>query len=236
MRFPAPLVPLFLFFFLSISLAQTGGTGIPPNENRTLGTRVPDVVLMDSEGREFNLYSMKGKPVILSPIYTNCTSACPIITESLKKTVGLFGKPGEDFYILSLTFDPKDTLSDLKRFRKEHNLPEGWKVVLVKDRSQLFRLLDAIDFRFATLPNRQFVHPNLIVFLDRDMFIRKYMYGVTFDRLEFANALRIARGEIALPEKFRGHLFLVGMLGFVGTLLFTIIRISRLRYRRKAAA
>ncbi|MDQ7038614.1 MAG: SCO family protein, partial [Aquificota bacterium] len=192
------------------------------------------VVLVDSEGEEFNLYSLKGKPVILSPIYTHCTSACPIITESLKKMVssGL-----EDIYVLSLTFDPKDDVSDLKAFKEKHSLKgDSWKVVLVKDKSQLFELLDAIDFRFATLPNREFVHPNLIVFLDKDMVIRKYMYGVSFDRLEFANALRIARGEIALPEKFRGHLFLVGMLGFVGTLLYTIVRITRLRYARKMTA
>ncbi len=237
MRFPAPLVPLFLFFFLSIIFAQTGGTGIPPNESRTLGSKIPDVVLVDSEGKEFNLYQLKGKPVILSPIYTHCTSACPIITESLKKTVKLFGEPGRDFYVLTFTFDPQDTVSDLKKFRQEHGISsEGWKVALVKDRSELFKLLDAIDFRFATLPNRDFVHPNLIVFLDKDMVIRKYMYGVTFDRLEFANALRITRGEIALPEKFRGYLFLVGMLGFVGTLVFTIIKLSSSRYRRKAAA
>ncbi|MDQ7037822.1 MAG: SCO family protein, partial [Aquificota bacterium] len=85
MRFLAPLVPLFFLFLFSY--AQTGGTGIPPNESRTLGKQVPDVVLVDSEGEEFNLYSLKGKPVILSPIYTHCTSACPIITESLKKMV-----------------------------------------------------------------------------------------------------------------------------------------------------
>ncbi len=236
MRFPAPLVPLFLLFLFSLVSAQTGGTGIPPNESRTLGNPVPDVVLVDSEGKEFNLYQLKGKPVILSPIYTHCTSACPIITESLKKTVKLFGEPGKDFYVLTLTFDPKDTVEDLRKFRVEHRLGRGWKVVMVKDRSQLFKLLDAIDFRFATLPDRQFVHPNLIVFLDRDMVIRKYMYGVTFDRLEFANALRIARGEIALPEKFRGYLFLVGMLGFVGTVIFTIVRITQLRYRKKITA
>ncbi len=236
MRFPAPLIPLFFLFLFSFAGAQTGGTGIPPNESRTLGNQVPDVVLVDSEGKEFNLYQLKGKPVVLSPIYTHCTSACPIITESLKKTVGLFGKPGKDFYILSLTFDPKDSIADLKRFKREHSLGKEWKVVMVKDKSQLFELLDAIDFRFATLPNREFVHPNLIVFLDKDMVIRKYMYGVTFDRLEFANALRIARGEVALPEKFRGYLFLVGMLGFVGTVIFTIVRITQLRYRRKVAA
>ncbi|RLJ71285.1 protein SCO1/2 [Hydrogenivirga caldilitoris] len=231
----APLVSLLLLFLFSFS--QTGGTGIPPNESRTLGNRVPDVLLVDSEGTEFNLYSLRGKPVIISPVYTHCTSACPIITESLKKVIKLFGEVGKDFYILTLTFDPQDTVPDLKSFAEKHGLNyKGWKVVLVRDRTQLFKLLDAIDFRFATLPNRDFVHPNLIVFLDKDMVIRKYMYGVTFDKLEFANALRIARGEVALPEKFRGYLFLLGMLGFTGTIVFTIVRLTQIRYRRKAAA
>ena len=230
----APLISLLFLFLFSFS--QTGGTGIPPNESRTIGNKVPDIVLISSEGEEFNLYSLKGKPVILSPIYTHCASACPIITESLKRTVKLFGEPGRDFYVLTFTFDPKDELSDLRKFKKEHSLPPGWKVALVKDRGQLFELLDAIDFRFATLPNRQFVHPNLIVFLDKDLVIRKYMYGVTFDKLEFANALRIARGEVALPEKFRGHLFLVGMLGVVGTMIFLIVRLSKMRAHRTKEA
>ncbi len=231
MRFPAPLVPLFFLFFLfHIVQGSTSGTGIPPNENRTLGKKVPDVVLVDSEGNKFNLYDLKGKPVILSPIYTNCTSACPIITESLKKIVSKLGVPGKDFYIISLTFDVKDKLKDLKNFREKHAIrSDGWKVVLAQDKSQLFKLLDAIDFRFATLPNREFVHPNLVVFLDKDMVIRKYLYGVNFDRLEFVNALRIARGEVALPEKFKGHLFLIGILGITGTVIFLIIRLSGLR-------
>lgn len=236
MRFLSLFLSFLLFSLLSFVLARTGGTGIPPNESRTLGNPVPDVVLVDSEGKKFNLYRLKGKPVILSPIYTRCTSACPIITESLKKTVKLFGKPGEEFYVLSLTFDPKDTVEDLRRFKEEHGLGENWKVVMAEDRSQLFKLLDAIDFRFATLPEREFIHPNLIVFLDKEMVIREYLYGVTFNELEFSNALRIARGEVALPEKFRGYLFLIGMLGFVGTVILTIVSITRLRYKRKAAA
>ena len=230
MRFPAPLAPLFFLFFFLVAFAQTSGTGIPPNESRTLGNKVPDVTLIDSEGREFQLYELKGKPVILSPIYTHCTSACPIITESLKKVISTMGTPGRDFYILSLTFDPEDKVKDLRRFKSEHRLRyEGWNVVLVKDKDELFELLDAIDFRFATLPNREFVHPNIVVFLDKDIVIRKYLYGVNFDRIEFVNALRIAKGEIALPEKFRGYLFLVGMLGFVGTVISMVVRLSKAR-------
>ncbi len=158
-----------------------------------------------------------------------------LITRNLKETVRLSGSPGKDFNVISLTFDPKDTLEDIRKFKEKFDLPEGRKVVLVKDKSQLFKLLDAIDFRFATLPGREFVYPNLVVFLDRYMVIRKYLYGVTFDKLEFSNALRMARGDVALPENFRGYMFLVGMLGFMETTVFLVVRVSRARYRRKVA-
>ncbi len=67
------------------------------------------------------------------------------------------------------------------------------------------------------------------------MVIRKYLYGVTFDKLKFSNALKMARGDVALPENFRGYMFLVGMLGFMGTTVFLVVRVSRARYRRKVA-
>ena len=235
MRFLAPLVPLFFFFLFSY--AQTGSTGIPPNESKTIGKPLPNVTLIDSKGDRFKLYDLKGKPVIISPIYTHCNSACPLITSNLKKRILSFGTLGEEFYVLSLTFDPKDTLQDLRGFKERECLSmEGWKVVLVEDKRELFHLLDAMDFRFATLPDRNFVHPNLILFVDKDMVMRKYMYGVSFDTLEFSNSLKIAKGELALPDKFRGYLFLIGMLGSLGTVVYTVVRLTKAGYRRKTPA
>jgi len=231
-----PLIPLLFFFSFLFSFAQTGSTGIPPNESKTLGTILPDVLLSDSEGNIFKLHALKGKPLILSLIYTHCASACPLITKSLKETVTFFGEPGKDFNILSLTFDPQDTLDDLREFKERYGLPKGWKVVLVKNRSDLFKLLDAIDFRFATLPGRDFIHPNLIVFIDKKMVIKDYMYGVSFDRLEFMNALRIAKGQKTLPENFRGHILIIGMIGLVTTMAFIVVKLTRKTYERKTAA
>ena len=221
------------FLLVSISVGKTAGTGIPPDESKTIGKQVPNVILIDSSGKGFKLHDLKGKPLILSFIYTHCNSACPIITENLKKTLNSTDGLGRDFLVLSITFDPQDTLADIKRFKLKHNLPQGWKVALVKDKDQLFELLDAVDFRFVTLPGKEFIHPNLLVFLDKDLTIRKYMYGVSFDRLEFANALRIAKGDLALPDKFRGHLFLVGMIGFLGTLVFSVVKLTRIRIRKE---
>ncbi len=227
---------LFLLFF-SYLFAQTGSTGIPPNESKTLGTFVPgDITLIDSYGNEFKLEELKGKPIILSPIYTTCKASCPLITRNLKEVVYRVGEPGKDFWVLSLTFNPKDTLENLKEFQKEYGIEgKGWKVVMAKTSEDLFRLLDAIDFRFMTA-GEDFIHPNVVVFLSPELQIKRYLYGVSYDTLDVVNALRIARGEIALPDNYRGYLFLVGMFGVVGSVVYILYTLNRILQRRKKAA
>lgn len=228
---------LSLLLLLSFVFAQTGSTGIPPNEQRTLDTYIPgDVMLVDSEGREFKLSDLKGKPIILSPIYTTCKSSCPIITKNLKKVIPEVGTPGKDFWVISLTFNPKDTLEDLKRFKKEYGINEpGWIVAKAKTKEELFRLLDAIDFRFVTAGD-EFIHPNLIVILSPNLQIKKYLYGVTYDKYELINALRYAKGELALPDKFRSYLFIVGLFGVVITSVYIVYTLSKAFQRRKKYA
>ncbi|NPA32200.1 MAG: SCO family protein [Aquificae bacterium] len=228
------LLLLLLFSYLS---AQTGSTGIPPNEAKTLGTYVPeDITLVDAQGKEFKLGDLKGKPIIISPIYTTCKSACPLITKSLKEVIPKVGKPGEDFWVLTFTFDPKDTLENIKEYQERYRIDgKGWKVVMGKTKEDLFRLIDAIDFRFMTVEN-EYIHPNLVVVLSPELQIKDYLYGVSYDRLELINALRLARGEIALPEGFRSYLFIIGMVGFVGTSVYLLYLINRILQKRKKLA
>lgn len=219
--------PLLLFF----TLAHSQGTGIPPNESKTIGTHLPNIKFLDSYGKVFELYQLKGKPIILSPIYTHCSSACPIITDSLRKVVYKLGRPGQDFWVLSFTFDPKDKLEDLRRFQKEHGIEGiGWKVVMADNPEDLFKLMDAIDFRFMSLPeSRDFVHPNLVVFISPDMVIKKYIYGVVFNEKELKKALEYAKGKEDIWERARPYLFFLGLLGFGASSLYVLLKISHLR-------
>ena len=227
----------FLFLFITLLFAQSGSTGIPPNESKTLDTYIPgDIKLVDSFGNEFQLKDLKGKPIIISPIYTKCRASCPLITKSLLKVIPKAGKPGRDFWVVTLTFDPKDTVKDIEKFREKYGIDgKGWKVVKAKTSEDLFRLLDAIDFRFMTAGD-QFIHPNLIVVLSPELQIKDYLYGVNYNYLELMNALRLARGELALPEKFRSYLFIVGMVGFAGTSVYLLYLINRILQRRKKTA
>ncbi|NPB06617.1 MAG: SCO family protein [Aquificae bacterium] len=227
---------LLLLLFFSLPSAQTGSTGIPPNEAKVLNTFVPeDVPLVDDKGRELTLKDLKGKPVIIAPIYTTCRSACPLIIKGLKEVVPKVGKAGKDFHVVVLTFNPKDTLENMKKFRKEQSIPESWLLVKAKTPEELFRILDAIDFKFMTA-GQDFIHPNLLVFLSPELQIKKYLYGVSYDRLEFINALRIARGELALPDNYRSYLFLIGMFGMVATSAYIAYTLGKVYRRKKKAA
>lgn len=226
---------LALLFFIFIAFSQEGSTGIPPNEGKTLGKELPDIILVDSKGREFNLHSLKGKPIILSPIYTNCTSACPIITDSLLKVIPTLGKPGEDFWVLSFTFDPSDRQENIRAFQEKYGLDgEGWKVARAKTREDLFKLLDAIDFRFMSIPEtKDFVHPNLVVFISPDMKVKKYVYGVVFDSKEMRKALEYSMGKGDILEDFKGFLFFVGLVGVSLSGLYLVISGARLLYKKE---
>ncbi len=215
------IIPLLLFFNYSYSQ----GTGIPPNESKTLGKHLPHVKLIDSYGNIFDIYELKGKPIILSPIYTHCNSACPIITDSLKKVISQLGKPGRDFWVISFSFDPKDRIEDIRKFHQKHNIDGfGWKVVIAKDKEDLFRLVDAIDFRFMTLENRDFVHPNLLVVISPDMRVKKYLYGVVFNHQDLKKAL----GKESIFEIARPYMLFVGLFGFVSTSLYMFLKIFKI--------
>src|SRR5271155_646400 len=44
---------------------------------------LPNVKLVDQNGHEVSLPSLKGKPVLIDFIYTTCTGPCPMLTSKL---------------------------------------------------------------------------------------------------------------------------------------------------------
>ncbi len=193
-------------FILSLLLIAPMGTllaqGIPPNEERALGTTVPNVRLVDTEGNTFSLHDLKGRLVILSPVYMGCPQACIAITRSLKKAVEQVGGLGEEYLVLSFSFSPKEGLDDIRRFAKSHQLNHpNWHLAYVPDEKQLFAFLDQIDFRYTYVNEQILDHPNVILFLDKDLVIRHYEYGTDYTPEQVLRGLRIARGELTLTER-----------------------------------
>ncbi len=206
-------------YLLSFTLGCSAfGQGIPPNLSRTLGTTPPDVLFVDTQGKAFRLSDLKGKPIILSPIYARCPSACIVISRSVKKALEQLKLPSDAYTVLTFTFDPKEGRTEMAAFQRTHGLNRpNWRVAYVPDDHALFDLLDAIDFRFTYVSEQVKDHPNLLVFLDKDGVIRHYEFGLEFTPEQLERGLRIARGEYTLWERIDDWIFPIGAFGVLAT-------------------
>ncbi|MBI4641879.1 MAG: SCO family protein [Candidatus Tectomicrobia bacterium] len=85
--------------------------------------------LTDQDGRETSLRGFLGKVVLLNFIFTNCTTACPLVVEELKGLSEKLGRRmGRDVVFLSVTIDPeRDTPEALRQFGEKSGVDfRGW--------------------------------------------------------------------------------------------------------------
>ncbi len=186
----APLLVPLLLFLLFYSFSRE----LVPEAERVLGRSVPDVELITDSGERVRLSTLaEGRPLILSFIYTRCTSACPMIVRGIKEAVeGLKG-----FKVLLIDFDGRDTLGDLRRFRELRGIPEDWSLAKAGD---LLGLTSSLDFRFHyDEDTNMFYHPNVLIVLTPDLKVSSYFLGVSYDRKKLEKAIRTAsRGDVNL--------------------------------------
>lgn len=98
---------------------------------RDAKTYFTDLELLTQDGREVRFYSdmLQGRTVLLNVIYTNCSDACPLITQQLndvrRRLPDTFGK---QVHFITLSSDPKrDTPQAMKQYAQKQGADvEGW--------------------------------------------------------------------------------------------------------------
>jgi protein SCO1 len=139
----------FFIGTMSIAIAAIGGaaaiagsTDIATNEhahhvasvsatNRTTATyEIPDVRLTRQDGAvvKLNEELNDGRPVVLSFIYTSCTSVCPLISHTLSQLQGKLGDQAGRVHLVSITIDPEqDNPARLREYAKSFNAGPEWQ-------------------------------------------------------------------------------------------------------------
>jgi protein SCO1 len=90
---------------------------------------LPDITLIDQNGRPVSLASLKGKPVLFDFIYTTCPGPCLILTARMRKIAEQLGpKLGTEVRIVSITVDPEhDHAKQLLAYAQRwHANVNGW--------------------------------------------------------------------------------------------------------------
>lgn len=176
------------------ALAHNSGHGrTPPSqldlariaieESRHLGAPLaPDIPLLAEDGRRFALGELYGKPLLLLLSYYGCEGACPTANRTLAEAIGAVRRfrPGEDFRVLTLSFDAKDDLSALRRFAASLEIPHaarrGWRFALAAERTAIERVTQTVGFRyFWSVEERVFVHPAVLIVISPAGRVARYL-------------------------------------------------------------
>ncbi|WP_255429645.1 SCO family protein [Ramlibacter albus] len=154
---------------------------------RTVGAHT----LLDREGRPVPLAKYRGKPLLVSFIYTGCFQVCPTATRSLDESVAaLQARFGPDaFAVASIGFNqPADSPQAMKAFAAQQRIARpGWDF-LSAPAAGVARLAEDFGFRYAATP-AGFDHVLQVTVVDADGRIVRQVYGDKGSTTELAEAL-----------------------------------------------
>ncbi|MBI4987047.1 MAG: SCO family protein [Rhodocyclales bacterium] len=173
------------------------------DESRYLGARLRgDTVLTDSQGKDFAVGEMFGKPVILLLSYYGCDGTCPSMNAELARVLAKVQrfKIGEDYRVLTASFDARDSDKTAAEFlEKTDSVPDsmrnGWRHAVIKDRN-VKEFAGSVGFNFFwSDAAKAFLHPNVLVFLTPQGRVARYIYGTRMDAKTVELALTDADWE-----------------------------------------
>jgi protein SCO1/2 len=154
------------------------------DERGVLGNKIdPNTQLVDDQGRAFRWEEMLGKPFILVLSYYTCDGSCSAINGALAgllKDVKAM-KPGEDFKILTVSFDHHDTRQSTEAFKAHLNLPvnlaAAWTLATFKSEDDLKKQTERVGFKFFWSPqDKSFLHPGAFLFFSPEGKLSRVLY------------------------------------------------------------
>jgi protein SCO1 len=177
-------------------LRAASGPNRPPNLNgigieQRLNAQIPlDTTFRDESGASVQLRSFFGsKPVLLLPVYYGCPMLCSQILSGVVAGLRpLSLKPGRDFDVVAISFDPADTPAEamLKRTQYSHSYSSragvnGWHF-LVGSQAAITSVMQAIGFHYRWDPvHKMFIHASGVMIATPEGRVARYLYGVEYE-------------------------------------------------------
>lgn len=144
--------------------------------------QAPELVLLDLDGGEIRLSALRGRVVLVSFIYTSCTTACPLLMrrmallqERLARDAG-----GREVVFLSATVDPeRDDAAVLRAYARRFGADASRWSFLRHDPVRLRAALVPWDEWTRRAPDGEIDHPARLHLVDRRGLVRE-IYSLTF--------------------------------------------------------
>jgi protein SCO1/2 len=196
MKVPHFLAILIIMVLLAPvpSAAQTVSVGV----DERLGAVLPaDLAFLDEEGNKVTLGELVDRPTALALVYYDCPAICgPLMSGMVDAFDRLDAVPGQDYRLLSVSFDATETPAMaarkrdnmLKAFERHTPFPPGAWRFLTADTETIGTLTDAVGFRFQKA-GEEFNHPAVLTILSPQRKVVRYLYGISFLPFDLKMAL-----------------------------------------------
>lgn len=148
-----------------------------------IGRQIGDYHLTDQFGRPLELARLRGRPLIISFIYTSCAAACPTLTTRLgavaKVAREALGK--DSFSIVTVGFDTRvDTADQMRRYAQERGIDmPGWYFAAA-DQATVDRLASDTGFVYAPAAGG-YDHFAQLTIVDPQGRVFRQVYGPEFE-------------------------------------------------------
>lgn len=158
--------------------------------DQNIDQRIPlDTTFRDESGRVVRIGEYFGRrPVVLLFAYYDCPMLCTQVINGLASALDVLSlKPGEDFEIVTVSFDPHDTPATaaakkagyIARY-KQPGASAAWHF-LTGDQPSIDRLTKAAGFRYVwDQETKQFAHPTGVIVLTPDGRLARYLFGIEY--------------------------------------------------------
>jgi protein SCO1/2 len=195
---PRIVVALFLVgvFALGALVLAAGGRDSDEGSPNTFegalmpeGLRAPDFRLKNQDGEPVSMRSLRGRPVVVTFLYTHCQDTCPIQAQTVR---GALDQLGHDVPALAVAVDPpNDTPQSARKFLAEQRASGRIDFVL-GSRSELRPLWKGFAIRPQSVTEE---HQARLTLVDARGFQRVGYPGAEATPERLAHDLRILERE-----------------------------------------
>jgi protein SCO1/2 len=177
----------YLLLLLAVPAVASGGPIDPEaafvRSQAAIGNQTGSHILTDHRGRALSLAELRGRPLVVSLVFTSCSTVCPVTTEHLRDAVLAARRTfGDDaFDVLTFGFDATgDRPARLAAFSATHRLAEipAWHLASAESATTA-ALLDELGFSYTAIAGG-FDHVTQTTILDGDGRVYRQIYGDDF--------------------------------------------------------
>lgn len=158
-----------------------------------IGREIGNYSFRDTRGQRVSLADLRGRPLVISMIYSSCADVCPVITQTLEDVDDIARDAlGDDAYtIVTIGFDVSaDNPVQMQSFARKYGVPvnEHW-MFLSGDLLSVLGLSEDIGFQFFESP-KGFDHLTQTTIVDAEGKVYRQIYGESFETPHFVEPLK----------------------------------------------